>query len=91
MLWLTSQVTRTDDKGQVWGANQRISVQEALQCATLNGARSTFDEGNRGSLEPGKLADLVVWDKDMLKIEPAQFMSIRAERTMVGGKWVYEG
>jgi len=91
MLWLTSQVTRTDDKGQVWGANQRITVQEALQCATLNGARSTFDEGNRGSLEPGKLADLVVWDKDMLKIEPAQFMSIRAERTMVGGKWVYEG
>lgn len=90
MLWLQSQVTRTDGKDRVWGANQRITVQEALQCATINGAYASFDDDNRGSIEPGKLADLVVWDRDMLKTEPTQLMSIRAERTMVGGRWVYE-
>jgi predicted amidohydrolase YtcJ len=90
MLWLRSQVTRTDADNRVWGVNQRITMSEALQCATINGAYASFDETDRGSIEPGKLADLTVWDRDILDTEPAELMSVRAERTMVHGRWVYE-
>jgi len=41
-------------------------------------------------LEPGRLADLVVWDHDLLTIDPANLMSVKPERTMLGGRWVYE-
>ena len=90
MLWLRSQVTRTDASGHTWGANQRITVGEAIRCSTVHGAYASFEEGIKGSLEPGQLADLVVWDHDLLTIDPAGFMSVKAERTMVGGRWVYE-
>jgi predicted amidohydrolase YtcJ len=90
MLWLRSEVTRTDASGRTWGANQRITVEEAIRCSTVHGAYASFEEGIKGSLEPGQLADLVVWDHDLLTIDPAGFMSVKAERTMVGGRWVYE-
>jgi predicted amidohydrolase YtcJ len=90
MLWLRSEVTRTDASGHTWGANQRITVEEAIRCSTVHGAYASFEEGIKGSLEPGQLADLVVWDHDLLTIDPAGFMSVKPERTMVGGRWVYE-
>ena len=90
MMWLRSQVTRTDMKGNVWGANQRITVEEALRCGTINGAYSTFEEKLKGSIEPGKLADLVVLAEDPFKTDPLNLHRIAIERTMVGGKWVYE-
>lgn len=90
MLWLQSQVTRTDPKGNVWGANQRITLPEAIRCGTVNSAYASFDEQSKGSLEPGKLADLVVWDQDMLKTDPSELVKIKPQRTMVGGRWVYE-
>jgi predicted amidohydrolase YtcJ len=90
MLWLRSEVTRTDATGHVWGANQRITVQEAIRCSTANGAYATFEEGIKGTLEPGQLADLVVWDHDLVKAEPESYLAIKPERTMVGGRWVYE-
>lgn len=90
MLWLRSEVTRTDASGHTWGANQRISVMEAIYCSTVNGAYASFEEGIKGTLEPGKLADLVVWDHDLTTLEPASFMNVKVERTMLGGRWVYE-
>jgi predicted amidohydrolase YtcJ len=90
MLWLRSEVTRTDARGHTWGPNQRISVEEAIRCSTVNGAYASFEEGIKGTLEPGQLADLVVWDQDLMTIDPAGFMSVKPERTMVGGRWVYE-
>jgi predicted amidohydrolase YtcJ len=90
MIWLRSEVTRTDASGHTWGANQRITVEEALRCSTVNGAYASFEEGIKGSLEPGRLADLVVWDQDLLTIDPAAFLSVKPERTMVGGRWAYE-
>ena len=57
MLWLRSEVTRTDAAGHTWGANQRITVEEAIRCSTIHGAYASFEEGIKGSLEPGKLAD----------------------------------
>jgi len=90
MLWLRSEVTRTDARGHTWGANQRISVEEAIRCSTVNGAYASFEEGIKGTLEPGQLADLVVWDHDLLAIDPTRFLSVKPERTMLGGRWVYE-
>jgi len=90
MLWLRSEVTRADASGHTWGANQRIRVEEAIRCSTVHGAYASFEEGIKGSLEPGRLADLVVWDHDLLTIDPANLMSVKPERTMLGGRWVYE-
>jgi predicted amidohydrolase YtcJ len=90
MLWLRSEVTRADASGHIWGANQRIRVEEAIRCSTVHGAYASFEEGIKGSLEPGRLADLVVWDHDLLTIDPANLMSVKPERTMLGGRWVYE-
>ena len=90
MLWLRSQVTRTDAGGRTWGGNQRITVEEAIRCSTVNGSYASFEEHIKGSLEPGYLADLVVWDHDLMTIDPMSFMSVKPERTMLGGRWVYE-
>jgi predicted amidohydrolase YtcJ len=90
MLWLRSEVTRADAAGRTWGANQKISVEEAILCSTVHGAHASFEETLKGTLEPGRLADLVVWDHDPLGIDPAGLTSIKPERTMLGGRWVYE-
>jgi len=90
MIWLRSEVTRTDASGHVWGANQRITVQEAIRCSTLHGAYASFEEDIKGSLEPGKLADLVVWDEDLVAVDPMTLLQVKPQRTMIGGRWVYE-
>ena len=90
MMWLRSQVTRTDMKGNIWGANQKLTVEEAIRCGTINGAHSTFEEKKKGSIEPGKLADLVVLAEDPFKADPLNLHKIAVERTMVGGEWVFE-
>jgi predicted amidohydrolase YtcJ len=83
-------VTRADMTGKVWGPRQKISVEEALRVCTLNGAWASFEEQDKGSLEPGKLADLVVLGRDPLAEYPQALVTIPVERTMVGGRWVYE-
>lgn len=90
MMALQSSVTRTDIKGNVWGANQRITVEEALRVGTINGAYASFEENQKGSIEAGKLADLVVLGRDPLRENPSSLITIPIERTMVGGRWVYE-
>lgn len=90
MMFLQSSVTRTDIKGSVWGPKQRIRVEEALRVATMNGAYASFEENLKGSIEAGKLADLVVLGRDPLLEDPASLVTIPIERTMVGGRWLYE-
>jgi len=87
---LQSCVTRTDIKGTVWGARQKITVKEFIDSSTLNGAYATFEERIKGRIEPGQLADLVVLGRDPMTADPSTLVSIPIERTMVGGKWVYE-
>jgi predicted amidohydrolase YtcJ len=90
MMALQSMVTRTDITGKTWGPRQKITVEEALRVCTLNGAYASFEEHEKGSLEPGKLADVVVLGRNPLEEDPASLVTIPVERTMVGGNWVYE-
>jgi predicted amidohydrolase YtcJ len=90
MMWIYSQTTRRDMKGKEWGANQRISAEQGLRCATINGAYASFEENIKGTIEPGKLADLVVLGEDPMKTEGEAILKIPVERTMVGGKWMFE-
>ena len=72
------------------GREQRITVEEALRVGTLHGAYASFEENLKGSLEAGKLADLVVLGQDPMKVDPSALIRIPVERTMVGGRWVFE-
>ncbi|MBA3763447.1 MAG: amidohydrolase [Chthoniobacterales bacterium] len=91
MMALQSAVTRTDSKGNTWGAQQRLTVEEALRTQTLHGAYASYEEHLKGSIERGKLADLVVLGRDPLREEPSSLINIPVERTMVGGRWSFEG
>ena len=90
MMALQSAVSRTDIKGNVWGANQRITVEEALRVQTLHGAHASYEEKIKGSIERGKLADLVVLGRDPQREDPSSLVSIPIERTMAGGCWTFE-
>jgi predicted amidohydrolase YtcJ len=83
-------VTRTDIDGNVWGPRQRVSIAEALRIGTIHGAWASFEEKLKGSIEAGKLADLVVLGRDPLETNPAELVKIPVERTMVGGEWKFE-
>jgi predicted amidohydrolase YtcJ len=72
------------------GPEQAISRAEALRCASVDCAYVTFDEGKKGSLEPGKLADLAVSSADPLAVGEEGLRDITAAMTMVGGKVVHE-
>jgi predicted amidohydrolase YtcJ len=87
---LQSEVTRTDTKGTVGGPRQKVTVEEALRIGTLHGAYASFEENAKGSIEAGKLADLVVLGRDPFKENPSTLVTIPIERTMVGGGWVFE-
>ena len=90
MMALQSMVTRTDISGHTWGPRQKVAVEEALRVCTLFGAYASYEEQLKGSLEPGKLADLVVLGRNPLAEDPSSLVTIPVERTMVGGRWVYE-
>ena len=90
MMAIQSSVTRTDMSGNVWGASQKISVEEALKVGTINGAYASYEEHIKGSLEINKLADLVVLDEDPTHVDTDKIIDIKIERTMVNGNWVYE-
>jgi predicted amidohydrolase YtcJ len=84
-------VTRTTVAGRMLGPEERISVREALRSYTIGGAYSTGLERIKGSIEPGKAADLVVLPHDPLKITAEDLRDARALATMVGGRWVFDG
>ena len=83
-----SQVFRTTYGGDVLGPEQRIGVMDALRAVTIDAAWQVFQEGNRGSLEPGKYADLVVLSGNPLE-EPLKLRELVVEQTLIGGATVY--
>jgi hypothetical protein len=73
-----------------WVPEQKISVEEALRAYTIHAAYASFEENIKGSLEPGKLADFVVLEKDITTIAPADLRQVIVLRTVVGGQVVWE-
>ena len=89
-LWVIYHfVTRDTISGGVLGADQRITRKEALQVETINNAFLTFEERIKGSIEPGKLADLVVLPDDILTCPDKELERMQVAMTMVGGKIVF--
>jgi predicted amidohydrolase YtcJ len=82
-------ITRDTISDGVYGAAQRITREDALRVYTINNARLTFEENLKGSIEAGKLADLVVLAADYLTIPEKQIESLKPVATMVGGRFVY--
>ena len=68
---------------------EALTPEEALRSYTLGGAFAVGREDRQGSISPGKLADLVVLDRDPLTIDPDESDRVKPTATMVGGKWVY--
>jgi hypothetical protein len=82
-------VNRVNRSGKVLNPEERITLAEAIRAVTMTPAYSTFQENLKGSIEPGKLADLVVLGRDILTVPPLEIKDIPVLRTMVGGEFVY--
>ncbi|HUU29141.1 MAG TPA: amidohydrolase [archaeon] len=90
--WLAmySMVTRKTERGTVIMPEEAISREQALRCYTINNAYASFEENIKGSIEPGKLADLVVLEQDFLTCPEDEIKDITVKMTIVGGEAVFE-
>jgi hypothetical protein len=85
-------VTRKTLKGEPaggWFPEQRISVEEAIKAYTINGAYAAFEDESRGTIRPGKLADLTVFDRNLIKIPPEDILNAAVTHTIVDGQIVF--
>ena len=89
LMAIQSMVTRKDYRGHEWGPNQKVTVSEAIRIATINGAYPSFEEKLKGSITAGKLADLVILEKDPHDVDPDTIKDIKVVRTITGGRTVY--
>lgn len=85
-----SAVTRKTVYGRTLGEDERISREEALRLYTADAARVTFEDHIKGSLTPGKLADIAVLDRDILEIDEEDIGGTRSVLTLVGGRVVHD-
>lgn len=90
---LHAAVNRTTVKGTPaggWFPREKISMHEALKAYTINNAYAAFDADTRGSIKPGKLADLTVCDRNLMTMNPRDILQMNVTMTVVDGKVVYE-
>ncbi len=90
LMGMQGMVTRKGWNGETWGANEKITVEEALRVNTINGAYNNHEENIKGSITAGKLADYVVLAEDLHTIDPEKIKDIKIARTVTGGKTVYQ-
>jgi predicted amidohydrolase YtcJ len=94
MLTLHAAVTRAtlDDKNPGgWFPEQKLTIAEAIEAYTMGSAYAEFQEKTKGSITPGKLADMVMLSDDILSIDPVKIRDVKVLRTIVGGKVVFDG
>ena len=89
LMGIQGMATRTGWNGDTWGANQRISVAEALRVYTWNGAYNSHEESMKGSIAPGKYADFVMLSADPHKVDASRIKDIQVVRTVTGGRMVH--
>jgi predicted amidohydrolase YtcJ len=87
---LYAAVTRKGESGKVFGAGEAVSMKDAITMYTRRGAFLTREENIKGTLEPGKLADMIVLPEDLLTISPDRLLNLKVDMTIVGGKLLYE-
>lgn len=90
ILALWSSVNRVNREGVVIGPEQRITPYEGLQAITINGARQYFEESIKGSIEVGKMADLVVLSENPLTVEPMKIKDITVLETIKRGRTIFK-
>jgi predicted amidohydrolase YtcJ len=90
LMGIQGMVTRTGWDGTTWGANQRITVDEAIRVNTVNGAYASREETLKGSITGGKLADFVMLADDPHTVAPDRIKDIQIVRTVVGGATVHQ-
>lgn len=93
MLGIYAAITRQDPEGQPqggWMPDERLTRDEALKSFTWSAAYAAHAENDLGSLEVGKLADIVVLDRDIMKVEPNAILGAAVRLTIIGGEIVYE-
>jgi predicted amidohydrolase YtcJ len=93
MEGLYAAVTRKDragEPGDGWFDDQRLGMEEAIKLYTLGAAYAEFTEARKGKLQPGYLADMVIFDRDLLTIAPDEIMRTQVDTTIVGGRVVYQ-
>ncbi len=90
MVGLYAAVTRKGMSGEVYGADEALTIEEAIRGYTRNAAWLTFEEESKGTLEPGMLADMVVLSEDLLTIASERIMGVEVDMTIVGGQVLYE-
>lgn len=90
MRGIHSALVRKSQTGQEVGPNQKINLTEALRMYTINSAYASFDEDIKGSLEVGKLADLVILDRSILNAKTDEILDIQVECTIIDGEVVYQ-
>lgn len=93
LLGIYAAVTRQTLTGQPaegWFPEQRLSIEEAIRFYTLDNAYASFEESIKGSISEGKLADLVVLDRDILSLPPQELLRTQVLYTIFDGKIVYE-
>ncbi len=89
LVGLYAAITRKGPSGAVHGADEAVGVAEAIRMYTANGAYLSREEAIKGTLEPGKLADMIVLPFDPLTAQPQAFLNGHVDMTFVGGKLVY--
>jgi predicted amidohydrolase YtcJ len=88
---LYAAVTRKNEAGnKEYFPQEKLTIEEAIAAYTSGSAYAEFAEREKGTLEPGKLADFVVLDRDLTKVAPVEILQTKVLRTVVGGKTVYE-
>ena len=90
MVGLYAAVTRKGMSGKVYGPDEAISIGQALRAYTQIGAFINFDEDVKGTLEPGKYADMIVLSDDILNIDAEQILEVEVLHTYMNGELVYE-
>jgi len=90
LMGIQGMVTRTGWDGTTWGANQRVTVDEAIRINTINGAYASKEETIKGSITAGKLADFVVLADDPHTVARDKIKDITIARTVVGGETVHQ-
>ena len=89
MVGLYAAVTRKGMTGAVYAEEEKITIEEAIRGYTRTGAWLLFEEDVKGSLEPGKYADMIVLSDDLLTIDPERIMDVEVEQTWLAGRLVY--